>query len=204
MPALTLPDGSVREFDGPVTGLDVAISIGKKLAKDAVMIVVDGVQWDLSRAIEHDASIAIITRDSDDGLDLLRHDASHVMAQAVKELYPDAQVTIGPSIENGFYYDFAREEHFTPDDLQAIEKRMGEIVDRDLPITREEWQRDEAVAFFKDWGEQYKAELIESIPGAEPITVYRQGDWLDLCRGPHLPSTGRLGKSFKLMKLAGA
>jgi len=204
MPVLTLPDGSTREFDGPVTGLEVALGIGKKLAKDAVAIVVDGAQWDLTRGIEHDAGIAIITRDSDPGLELLRHDASHVMAQAVKELYPDAQVTIGPAIEDGFYYDFARQEHFTPEDLQAIEQRMGEIVDRDLPITREEWDRDEAVAFFKDWGEHYKAELIESIPGDEPISIYRQGDWLDLCRGPHLPSTGRLGKAFKLMKLAGA
>jgi threonyl-tRNA synthetase len=204
MPALTLPDGSIREFEGPVTGLDVALSIGKTLARDAVMIVVDGAQWDLTRAIEHDASIAIITRDSDAGLDLLRHDASHVMAQAVKELYPDAQVTIGPSIEDGFYYDFAHTEHFTPADLESIEQRMGEIVDRDVPITREEWDRNEAVTFFKDWGEQYKAELIESIPGDEPISIYRQGDWLDLCRGPHLPSTGRLGKAFKLMKLAGA
>ncbi len=204
MPALTLPDGAVREFDGPVTGLALAGSIGKKLAKDAVAVRVDGELWDLTRPIERDASVAIVTRASDEGLELLRHDAAHVMAQAVKELYPDAQVTIGPAIEDGFYYDFAREEHFTPDDLETIEQRMREIVDRDLPIEREVWQRDEAVSFFRDWGEWYKAELIEAIPGDEPISVYRQGEWLDLCRGPHLPSTGRLGKAFKLMKLAGA
>jgi len=204
MPALTLPDGAVREFDGPVTGLALAASIGKKLAKDAVAVHVDGDLWDLARPIEHDARVAIVTRASDEGLELLRHDAAHVMAQAVKELYPDAQVTIGPAIEDGFYYDFARDERFTPEDLEVIEQRMREIVERDLPIEREVWPRDEAVSFFRDWGEWYKAELIEGIPGDEPITVYRQGEWLDLCRGPHLPSTGRLGKAFKLMKLAGA
>jgi threonyl-tRNA synthetase len=204
MPALTLPDGTVREFDGPVTGLDLASSIGKKLARDAVAVRVSRALWDLGRPIEADAEVAIVTRDSAEGLELLRHDTAHVMAQAVKELYPDTQVTIGPAIEDGFYYDFAREERFTPDDLETIEARMREIVDRDLPIVREEWKRDEAIRFFRDWGETYKAELIEAIPGDEPITVYRQGEWLDLCRGPHLPSTGRLGKSFRLMKLAGA
>ncbi len=204
MPALTLPDGSVREFDAPVTGLALAESIGKKLARDAVAVRVDGELRDLTRPIEDDARVAIVTRDSEEGLDLLRHDAAHVMAQAVKEIWPQTQVTIGPSIQDGFYYDFAREERFTPEDLEVIEQRMREIVDRDVPVAREVWQRDEAVAFFKDWGEHYKAELIAAIPDGEPITIYRQGDWLDLCRGPHLPSTGRLGKAFKLMKLAGA
>jgi threonyl-tRNA synthetase len=204
MPALTLPDGSRREFDSPVTGLDLARSIGKALARDAVAVRVDGALWDLNRPIAEDAAVAIVTRDSDEGLALLRHDAAHVMAEAVKELYPDAQVTIGPAIEDGFYYDFAREERFTPQDLEIIEQRMRDIVERDETIAREEWPRDDAVSFFRDWGEHYKAELIESIPGDEPISIYRQGDWLDLCRGPHLPSTGRLGKAFKLMKLAGA
>jgi len=204
MPALTLPDGSVRRFDTPVTGLALAENIGRKLAKDAVAVRVDGELWDLSRPIDTDAAVAIVTRDSAEGVTLLRHDAAHVMAQAVKELYPDAQVTIGPAIEEGFYYDFAREDSFTPDDLIAIEQRMHEIVARDLPIVREVWQRDEAVRFFEGWGEHYKAELIAAIPAGEPVSVYRQGEWLDLCRGPHLPSTGRLGTAFKLMKLAGA
>jgi threonyl-tRNA synthetase len=204
MPALTLPDGSVRQFDAAVTGLALAESIGKKLAKDAVVVRVNGAPWDLMRPIDTDATVAIVTRDSPEGLELLRHDAAHVMAQAVKELYPDAQVTIGPAIEEGFYYDFAREARFTLDDLPTIEQRMREIVDRDLPIVREVWERDEAVRFFESWGEQYKAQLIAAIPAGDPVSIYRQGDWLDLCRGPHLPSTGRLGKAFKLMKLAGA
>ena len=204
MPALTLPDGSVREFDAPVTGLELAASIGKRLANDAVAVVVDCELWDLTRPITRDAEVSIITRDNEQALPILRHDAAHVMAQAVKELFPDAQVTIGPAIENGFYYDFSRQTPFTPDDLGVIEQRMRDIVDRDLPIEREQWDREQAVQFFQNWGEHYKAELIESFPAEEPITVYRQGEWLDLCRGPHLPSTGRLGKSFKLMSLAGA
>jgi threonyl-tRNA synthetase len=204
MPALTLPDDSVRDFDAPVTGLEVAASIGKRLAKDALAVEVDGELWDLTRPIEHDARVAIVTGNDEAGVALLRHDAAHVMAQAVKELYPETQVTIGPAIEDGFYYDFSRATSFTPEDLDAIEARMREIVERDIPIQREVWERDEAVRFFKDWGEHYKAEIIESFPEGETITVYRQGEWLDLCRGPHLPSTGRLGKAFKLMKLAGA
>jgi threonyl-tRNA synthetase len=201
---ITLPDGSKKEFDGPISGMEVAASIGVGLAKAALAVVVDGAQWDLARTIEADASIAIITRDSDDGLELLRHDCAHVLAEAVKELYPDVQVTIGPSIADGFYYDFARETPFTPDDLEEIEKRMAQIVDRDEDIVREVWERDAAVEFFKDADEHYKAEIIRDLPGKEEITIYRQGDWLDLCRGPHLPSTGRVGKAFKLTKLAGA
>jgi len=201
---ITLPDGSKKEFDGPVSGMDVAASIGAGLAKAALAVVVDGAQWDLLRTIEADASIAIITRDSDEGLELLRHDCAHVLAEAVKELYPDVQVTIGPSIEDGFYYDFARETPFTPEDLEKIEKRMAEIVDRDEDIVREVWERDAAIEFFNQAGEHYKAEIIADLPANEDITIYRQGDWLDLCRGPHLPSTGKLGKAFKLTKLAGA
>jgi threonyl-tRNA synthetase len=201
---ITLPDGSKRDFDGPVTGAAIAGSIGAGLAKAALAIEVDGAQWDLTRPIESDASVAIITRDSDDALELLRHDCAHVMAQAVKELYPDVQVTIGPSIEDGFFYDFARKTPFTPEDLGDIEKRMAEIVDRDDEILREVWGRTEAIDFFKQAGEHYKAEIISDLPESEDITIYRQGDWLDLCRGPHLPSTGKLGKAFKLTKLAGA
>ena len=204
MPNITLPDGSVRQFDGVVTGLDVAQSIGKKLARDAVAIEINGELRDLTQPLDHDVSVAIVTRESEAGLDLLRHDAAHVLAQAVKELYPETQVTIGPSIENGFYYDFAREEPFTPEDLEKMEERMREIVDRDDAFVREEWEREQAIAFFKDWGEVYKADLVERIPAGDSISIYRQGDWLDLCRGPHLPSTGRLGKAFKLMRVSGA
>lgn len=165
----------------------------------------NGELWDLTRAIDTDSDLAIVTaKDGEDALELLRHDAAHVMAQAVQELYPGTQVTIGPAIENGFYYDFARDEAFTPEDLEKIEKRMGEIVDRDLAIEREVWDRDELIAKFKSMGEHYKAEIIEGIPAGEDVTVYRQGDWFDMCRGPHLPSTGKLGKHFKLMKLVSA
>ncbi len=204
MVRVTLPDGANKEFDGPVSGLDVAESISRSLAKAAVAIRIDGTLRDLTTTIETDAEIAIVTRDSEDGRDLLRHDAAHVMAEAVQELFPGTQVTIGPSIENGFYYDFAREEPFSTDDFEAIEKRMAEIVDRDEQIVREVWDRDDAVKFFKSIGEDYKAEIIEGIPAGEQISLYRQGNFIDLCRGPHLPSTGRLGKAFKLMKLAGA
>src|SRR5690606_22956285 len=165
---------------------------------------VDGELKDLTAVIDRDARVEIVTRDSEDGLELLRHDAAHVMAEAVKELYPETQVTIGPAIENGFYYDFARDEPFTPADLERIEERMREIVARDEPLRREVWDRDEAVRFFKEQGEHYKAEIIASIPGDEPISVYWQGDFVDLCRGPHLPSTGKLGNAFKLMSVAGA
>ena len=204
MPTITLPDGSERTYEGAVTGLEVAAEIGARLAADAVAVVVDGSMRDLTRPIESDAAIAIVTRSSPEGLELLRHDAAHVMAEAVKELYPETQVTIGPAIEDGFYYDFSRSEPFTPEDLERIEQRMREIVERDESIEREVWKRDDAVEFFRGIGEQYKAEIIASIPAAEDITLYRQGDFIDLCRGPHLPSTGRLGTAFKLTKLAGA
>ena len=204
MVAITLPDGNVREFDGPVSGADVSAAIGPGLAKAALAIRVNGELWDLSRPIIDDARIEIVTRDHDDALEIIRHDAAHVMAEAVKELYADTQVTIGPSIENGFYYDFARPTPFTPEDLEKIEGRMREIVERDEPVSREVWDRAEAIEFFKDQGEFYKAEIIEALPAEEEITLYRQGGFIDLCRGPHLPSTGKLGKAFKLMKLAGA
>lgn len=184
--------------------MELAASIGSGLARDAVAVRVNGELRDISREIEDGAQVEIITRDSADGLELLRHDSAHVMAEAVKELYPDTQVTIGPAIDNGFYYDFAREQPFTPEDLETIEARMKEIVDRDEAIQREVWQRDEAVAFFRELGEEYKAQIIEDIPAGETLTVYRQGDFADLCRGPHLPSTGKLGKAFKLTRVSGA
>ena len=204
MPTIQLPDGSERAFEGAVTGLRIAESIGQGLARAAVAVRVDGDLWDLTRDIEDDAAVEIVTRDSDDGLELLRHDAAHVMAEAVKELWPETQVTIGPAIENGFYYDFAREEPFTEEDLTVIEARMKEIVDRDEAIERQVWERDKAIAFFRDQGEEYKARIIEDIPGDETLTLYRQGDFIDLCRGPHLPSTGKLGKSFRLTHVSGA
>ena len=204
MPNITLPDGSQRQYDAATSGAEIAASIGKSLARAAVAVRVDGELYDLTRDIDADAAIEIVTRESDDGLELLRHDAAHVLAEAVKELWPDTQVTIGPAIDNGFYYDFAREEPFTEDDLEVIENRMREIVDRDENIVREVWDRDKAAEFFRGIGEAYKAEIIESIPSEEPITLYRQGEFLDLCRGPHLPSTGKLGKSFKLTHVSGA
>jgi len=204
MVALTLPDGSVRKFDKLVTGAEAAAAIGPGLAKAALVIRVDGKLMDLSRPIERDSKIAIVTSKDPDALGILRHDCAHVMAEAVKELFPETQVTIGPAIENGFYYDFARDKPFVPEDLGRIEARMKEIVKRDEKITREVWDRDKAVKFFKDIGERYKAEIIRDLPEDEEITLYRQGNFIDLCRGPHLPSTGKLGTAFKLTKLAGA
>jgi threonyl-tRNA synthetase len=204
MPHLTLPDGSVREFQAVTRGAEIAEAIGKGLARNAVAVKVDGELWDLGRDITNDARIEIITRDSDEGLELLRHDAAHVLAEAVKELWPETQVTIGPAIENGFYYDFSRPAAFTDEDLATIEKRMQEIVDRDEAIHRELWDRNDAIEFFRSIGEAYKAEIIASIPAGEAITLYRQGGFIDLCRGPHLPSTGRLGKAFKLTHVSGA
>ncbi len=204
MPVFTLPDQSKKHYTDAVDGLTIAEDIGKRLAQAAVALRVDGQLVDLATKLAGDAEIEIITRDSDAGLELLRHDAAHVMAEAVKELFPETQVTIGPAITDGFYYDFSRAEAFTPEDLELIEARMGDIVARDEQITRELWDRDEAVEFFKGIGEHYKAEIIASIPAGEPLTLYRQGEFIDLCRGPHLPSTGRLGSAFKLMKLAGA
>ena len=205
MPVVTLPDGSSRSYDNPVTVAEIASDIGPGLAKAALAGKVDGELVDTSFTIGSDAQLAIITGKSDEALELIRHDAAHVMAQAVQELFPGTQVTIGPAIEDGFYYDFAREEPFAPADLQKIEDRMREIVGRDLPIEREVWDRDEAKRAFGDIGEVYKVEIIEDIiPEGEEVSVYRQGEWFDVCRGPHLPSTGKLPKAFKLMKLAGA
>ncbi len=201
---ITFPDGAVKQFDAPITGMQIADGISSGLRRNAVAITVNDEQWDLSREITESASVAIITRDTDEGLEVIRHDAAHVMAEAVKELYPETQVTIGPSIENGFYYDFAREEAFTHDDLALIEKRMKEIVKRNEEITREVWDRDDAIKYFNGIGETYKAEIISDLPEGETITVYKQGEFLDLCRGPHLPSTGILRDGFKLTKLAGA
>ncbi|MDX1423952.1 MAG: threonine--tRNA ligase [Kiloniellales bacterium] len=204
MVAITLPDGSVRQFDGPVTGTEIAQSIGPRLAKDALAIKVNGALRDLGREIDEDASVEIVTRGHGDSLALLRHDAAHVLAQAAQELYPGTQITFGPATETGFYYDFVRDEPFTPEDLERIEARMHEIVERDEPIRREVWERDRAIQFFERSGETYKAEWIGELPADEALTIYHQGDWTDLCRGPHLPSTGKLGHAFKLTKLSGA
>jgi threonyl-tRNA synthetase len=202
--AVTLPDGSRREFPHPVTGAELAAAIGLGLAKAAIAVRVDGKPRDLATVVDRDAAVAVITRDSPAGLEILRHDAAHVMAEAVKELYPSTQVTFGPATETGFYYDFARDEAFTPADLERIEARMREIVLRDEKITREVWKREAAIAFFRDIGESYKAEYIGEIPEGEEISLYRQGGFVDLCTGPHLPSTGCLGQAFKLMNVAGA
>ena len=204
MPIVTLPDGSTRSYDAPVAPATIAADIGPGLAKAAMLAVVDGQEWDLTREIEADASLALLTARDEAILATIRHDAAHVMAEAVLELYPETQVTIGPSIENGFYYDFHREAAFTEDDLAAIEARMHEIVDRDEAIVRNVWTRDEAVAFYRKNDEPFKVELVETIPQGETVTFYQQGDFIDLCRGPHLASTGKLGHAFKLMSVAGA
>jgi threonyl-tRNA synthetase len=200
---VTLPDGSVRQFPGPITVADIAASIGAGLAKAALAGRVDGELVDTSHRLERDAAVSIITDRDADGVDVLRHSTAHLLAYAVKSLYPDAQVTIGPVIDNGFYYDFSYKRPFTPEDLEKIEARMRELAARDEPVVREVWDRDDAVKFFESIGERYKAEIIASIPAGEKISLYREGDFIDLCRGPHVPSTGRL-KVFKLMKLAGA
>ncbi|HEY8277054.1 MAG TPA: threonine--tRNA ligase [Methyloceanibacter sp.] len=202
--SLTFPDGSKRAFEAGVTGKGVAESIAKSLAKKAVAVSLDGKLRDLAAPIKDDAAIRILTRDDPAALELIRHDAAHVMAQAVQELYPGTQVTIGPVIENGFYYDFARAEPFTPDDLPKIEAKMHEIVSRDKPFTCEVVDRDQAKALFKKKGEEFKVELIDAIPKGEEVKLYSQGDWLDLCRGPHMNSVGKVGKGFKLLKIAGA
>ena len=204
MITLTMPDGATRDVEAPVTGVEFAASISKSLAKKALALKIDGTVVDLATEIDRNCELAVITADDDEGVELMRHDCAHVMAQAVQELFPGTQVTIGPVIEDGFFYDFARETPFSLDDLETIEKRMHDIVGRNEPIIREVWDRAEAIAHFREIGEIYKAEIIADIPGEEAITVYRQGDWKDLCRGPHLPSTGKLGKAFKLTKLAGA
>ncbi len=204
MPNITLPDGSQRSYDQPVTPAAIAADIGPGLAKAALLAVVDDAEWDLTRPIKNDARLSLVTSKDEQALALLRHDCAHVMAEAVLELFPETQVTIGPAIENGFYYDFHREKAFSEDDLASIEKRMHEIVDRDEPIIRNVWTRDEAVAFYKKNNEPFKIELVEAIPADQTVTFYQQGDFIDLCRGPHLPSTGKLGHAFKLMKVAGA
>lgn len=201
---ITFPDGAQKSMNAPTTGLEIADGISSGLRRNAVAVDVDGELWDLTREITRDATVSIVTRDTEQGLEVLRHDAAHVLAEAVKELYPETQVTIGPAIEDGFYYDFARDEAFTPEDLEKIEARMKDIVKRNETIEREVWERDEAIAYFKRIGEVYKAEIIADLPADETITVYRQGEFMDLCRGPHLPSTGLLRDGFKLTKLAGA
>ena len=204
MVAITLPDGSVRNFDGAVTGTDIAENISKSLAKKVLAMKVDGVLRDLFDEIDADAAVEIVTREHADALDLIRHDTAHLMAQAVQELFPGTQVTIGPNIEDGFFYDFAREEPFSSDDLEKIERRMSQIVDEDRPTRKEVWDRYDAIAHFQEIGENYKAEIIADLPETEAIKIYWHGDWHDLCRGPHLPSTRHIGKAFKLMKVAGA
>ncbi len=204
MPAITLPDGSVRRFDGVVTGTTVAADIGPGLARAAMAMKLDGKLVDLSTVIEHDAAVTFVTRRDDVALEMIRHDCAHVLAEAVQELFPGTQVTIGPSIENGFYYDFARNEPFTTDDFPAIEAKMREIIARNAPFVRSVMERNAAMAFFADKGEKYKAELIRDLPESETITLYSQGDWIDLCRGPHLRGTGDVGTAFKLQKTAGA
>jgi threonyl-tRNA synthetase len=203
MISVTLPDGSQRQFDHPVSIFDVANDIGAGLARAALAGKVNGQLVDTTHIIEQDADVAIITERDDEGLDIIRHSTSHLMAQAVKQLFPEAQVTIGPVIEDGFYYDFSYAPGFTPEDLSSIEKRMKEIVKKDIPIVREEISREAGIEFFRNMGEEYKAEILEDIPTGETLSLYRQDDFIDLCRGPHVPSTGKL-KAFKLMKLAGA
>jgi threonyl-tRNA synthetase len=204
MLAITLPDGSVRPFDGPVTGTTVAEAIGPGLARAALGMKLDGKLVDMSTVIEHDSNVAFVTRRDDDALELIRHDAAHVLAEAVQELFPGTQVTIGPSIENGFYYDFARNDPFTPEDFPAIEAKMKEIIARGAKFVRQEMSREDAIAFFQAKGEKYKAQLIEDLPRDQTISLYTQGEWVDLCRGPHLRSTADVGMAFKLMKVAGA
>ena len=201
---ISLPDGSVRSFDKPVSGADIAAAIGPGLAKAALALRVDGKMVDLAHVVDRDAKIGIVTSRDPEALELLRHDAAHVLAQAVQELFPGTQITFGPSTEDGFYYDFVRAEPFTPEDFEKIEKRMAEIVDRDLPIVREVWDRARIKEHFKANGESFKAEWADELPKDEEISVYKQGGWLDMCLGPHLPSTGKLGKAFKLLKVSGA
>ena len=203
MPEVKLPDGSIRSYPDPLTVADVAASIGAGLAKAALAGKVDGKLVDTSFVIDRNVELAIVTDRDAEGLEIIRHSTAHLLAYAVKELFPDAQVTIGPVIENGFYYDFAYKRPFTPEDLEAIEKRMAELAKRDIPVTREVWERDEAIQFFLGQGEKYKAELIKAIPAGEQVSLYREGDFIDLCRGPHVPTTSKL-KVFKLMKVAGA
>src|SRR5689334_326983 len=201
---LTFPDGARREFPKNTTGLEIAQGISPSLAKRTVAMALDGELADLNDPIEADAKIELINREDGRALELIRHDCAHVLAEAVQSLWPGTQVTIGPVIENGFYYDFFRNEPFTPEDFAAIEKKMREIIARDKPFTKQVWDRDRAKQVFRDKGEDFKVELVDAIPGDEPIKIYFQGDWFDLCRGPHMTSTGKIGNAFKLMKVAGA
>ena len=204
MPNITLPDGSVRSFDNSITGFQLASDIGPGLAKAALIMLVDDIELDLDHEIKNDSKVAFITRSDELALPLIRHDCAHVMAAAVQELFPETQVTIGPSIENGFYYDFYRQTPFSQDDLGKIEERMHELVDRDDKIQREVWDRGHAIDHYKGIDEPFKVELVEAIPEGEILSFYRQGDFLDLCRGPHAPSTRHVGHAFKLMSVAGA
>src|SRR5499433_3765486 len=204
MVALTFPDGARREYPTGTTGLDVAKGISPSLAKRTVTMALDGTLADLADPIDHDAKIEFISREDPRALELIRHDAAHVLAEAVQSLWPGTQVTIGPVIENGFYYDFARNQPFTLEDLPVIEKKMRDIVARDKPFTKEVWSREKAKKTFRDMGEAFKVELIDAIPADQQIKIYQQGDWFDLCRGPHMTSVGKVGSAFKLMKVAGA
>ena len=204
MISLTFPDGAVRQFPGNISGLDIAKSISPSLAKRTVAMAIDGVVCDLADPIARDAKIEFLNREDPRALELIRHDCAHVLAEAVQALFPGTQVTIGPVIENGFYYDFHRNEPFTPEDFAAIEKKMREIVAKDAPFTKEEWSRDQAKAFFREKGEHFKVELVDAIPDDQTLKMYKQGEWLDLCRGPHMTSVGKIGTAFKLMKVAGA
>ena len=201
---ITFPDGNTKDFDKGITGYQIANNISPALADQAIAVIFDDITRDLLYPINKDGKISILKRAADEALDLIRHDCAHVMAEAVQKLFSDTQVTIGPAIENGFYYDFSREKPFTLDDLEIIEKKMHEIIDTDTPFTREIWNRDRAIKHFSDIGEEYKTEIIKDLPESEEVTIYKQGNWMDLCRGPHLPSTKHVGKSFKLMKVAGA
>src|ERR1700731_3417558 len=204
MVAFTFPDGARREYPSAITGSESAKSISPSLARRTVAMALDGRLADLADPIERDAKIEFLTRDDPRALELIRHDAAHVLAEAVQSLWPGTQVTIGPVIENGFYYDFFRNEPFTPEDFSAIEKKMREIIARDKPFTKEAWDREKTKQVFRDKGEAFKVELVDAIPGNEPIKIYFQGDWFDLCRGPHMTSTGKVGNAFRLMKVAGA
>ena len=201
---IKFPDGNIKKFENGVSGYEIAVNISKSLAKESVAIELDGILSDLCIPITEDSTIKIIKRNHDEALDLIRHDCAHVMAEAVQDLFPGTQVTIGPAIKNGFYYDFSRKESFTLDDLVVIEKKMHEIINLDKKFIREVWDRHSAIDFFKKKGEIYKSDIIKDLSVEEEITIYKQGKWLDLCKGPHLPSTGFVGKSFKLMKVAGA
>ena len=204
MPNLTLPDGKILSFEDEVTGNQIAQQISKSLAREALIISIDGELKDLSYQIKHDCSIKIITSKDKEGLDAIRHDTTHIMAMAVQELYPGTKIAIGPAIRDGFYYDFYRKEPFTPEDLFEIENKMKEIVEKDEPTKREVWERKKAKDHYREKGEEYKVQLVDSIPEDQEVSVYYHGDWYDLCRGPHLTSTGKIGKYFKLMKVSGA